>query len=255
MNIALFAANTVGQEIAKIFDKNRESLVCLVLDSKNSGGANSQIIEHAGYVGTENVFYSDRLYEDATLSALRNLDLDLIILAWWPYIIKSELIGIPRLGCLNFHPSYLPYNRGKHYNFWAIVEESPFGVSLHWITEGIDDGDIAFQTRIETSWEDTGASLFYKAQKEIVKLFADKLPEIMQGTIPRIPQKLDEGSFHFGKELEGASGIDLDASYTARHLLNILRARTFPPHPAAWFVDEGEKYEVRVEIKKISGER
>lgn len=253
MNIALFAANAVGQEVAKIFNQHRESLVCLVLDSKNAGGANSGIIEQAGYVGAEHVFYSDQLYEEGTLSALRNLKLDLIILAWWPYIIKSELIGIPRLGCLNFHPSYLPYNRGKHYNFWALVEESPFGVSLHWITAGIDDGDIAFQKPIETSWEDTGASLFHKAQREIVGLFAEKFSEITRGEIPRIPQDLERGSFHFGKELEEASRIDLDASYTGRHLLNVLRARTFPPHPAAWFVDEGEKYEVRVEIKKISG--
>jgi methionyl-tRNA formyltransferase len=253
MKIALFAASAVGLEVAKIFNENGESPACLVLDSNNAGGFNSQIIERAGDIGAENVFYSDHLYEDETLSALKKIDLDLIILAWWPYIIKSAALGIPRLGCLNFHPSYLPYNRGKHYNFWAIVEESPFGVSLHWITAGIDDGDIAFQRRIETTWEDTGASLFHKAQREIVALFAEKFAQITKGEIPRIPQELDRGSFHYGRELDAASRIDLDASCTARRLLNILRARTFPPHPAAWFVDEGEKYEVRVEIKKISG--
>ncbi len=46
--------------------------------------------------------------------------------------------------------------------------------------------------------------------------------------------------------------IDLDKSYKARDLLNIIRARTFYPHPAAYFVDGGEKYEVRIDIKRVS---
>jgi methionyl-tRNA formyltransferase len=251
MNIALFAASSVGYEVAKVFGENKEPLACLVLDAKNTREANLQIVESAGGMAEEKIFYSDSLYESQTLSALQSLDLDLIILAWWPYIIKDNLIRIPRRGCLNFHPSYLPYNRGKHYNFWAIVEEAPFGVSLHWVSEGIDDGDIAFQSRVETSWEDTGETLYHKAQREIIRLFKEKFSEITDGLIPRIPQDLSKGSFHLSKDLDEASKIDLDASYAARLLLNVLRARTFPPHPAAWFIDGGERYEVRVEIRKV----
>jgi methionyl-tRNA formyltransferase len=86
-----------------------------------------------------------------------------------------------------------------------------------------------------------------------VALFAENWPAIREGRVPRIPQPRT-GSFHRGAELETASRIDLDASYRARDLLNLLRARTFPPHPAAWFVDDGVRYVVRVAIGKPSGE-
>jgi methionyl-tRNA formyltransferase len=255
MKIALFASNAVGREVARFLGAEGEPPACLILDSHDPGGLNAQIVEGSGVAGAGAIFSSDSLGEPRTLEALRGLGLDLAILAWWPYIIKGELISISRLGCLNFHPSYLPYNRGKHYNFWALVEGAPFGVTLNWVGDGVDCGDIAFQSRVETTWEDTGATLYHKAQQEIVRLFKESYPAIKGGNIPRVPQDLECGSFHFARELEEASRIALDKTYTARDLLNLLRARTFPPHPGAWFVDGGKKYEVRVEIKKIDDER
>ena len=252
MKLALFAANVVGREVARFLGAEGEPPACLILDSRDPDGLNAQIVESSGVA--EPIFYSDLLGEPRTLEALRALDLDLAILAWWPYIIKPELISIPRLGCLNFHPSYLPYNRGKHYNFWALVESAPFGVTLHWVAEGVDCGDIAFQSRVETTWADTGATLYQKAQQEIIRLFKDSYPAIKAGNIPRVPQDLECGSFHFARELEETSRIELDKTYTARDLLNLLRARTFPPYPAAWFVADGEKYEVRVEIRRTGDE-
>lgn len=253
MNIGLFAARNVGYEVAGFLGDNKEPPACLILDANDTSGLNSQIIRASGIV-QDKVFYSDTLYGDATLAAFQEMSLDLIILAWWPYIIKKSLIQIPRLGCLNFHPGYLPYNRGKHYNFWTIVEDVPFGVTIHWVDERIDSGDIAFQSIIEKSWEDTGETLYYKAQKELVRLFKEKFPEIKRGVIPRKPQDLGKGSFHRSDEIEEASKIELDKNYKARDLLNVLRARTFRPHPGAWFIDNGEKYEIRVEVTKATTE-
>jgi methionyl-tRNA formyltransferase len=250
MKIGLFAANVVGSKVAKFMGDQREAPACLVLDSNDPAGLNPAITAGSGVLDSSLIFESDSLGSDQTREELRALDLDLIVLAWWPYILKPELIEIPRLGCLNFHPSFLPYNRGKHYNFWAIVENAPFGVTIHWVDAAVDCGDIAFQSRIETTWEDTGATLYYKAQEEIVRLFMEKFPEVKAGRIPRIPQDLARGSVHRARELEEASRIELDQSYTARALLNLLRARTFQPHPAASFSDEGTRYEVRIEIKR-----
>jgi len=250
MNFALFAADSVGNEIAHYFGENNERLSCLVVDSEDKKGINKEIIARGKKINCTNIFSHQTLYDSETIAKLKKLNLDLIILAWWPYIIKKELIRIPKIGCLNFHPSFLPYNRGKHYNFWAIVEDVPFGVTIHWVTEEIDAGDIAFQKGIRTSWEDTGETLYYKAQKEIVNLFKDNFFKIKKGDIPRIPQNLHEGSFHLSTEIDRASRIELDKKYKARELLNIIRARSFAPHPAAWFIEGGKKYEVRVNIKE-----
>lgn len=154
-------------------------------------------------------------------------------------------------GFINTHPSLLPHNRGKHYNFWAIVEEVPFGVSLHFVETGIDCGDVIAQEKIYYGWEDTGGTLFHKAQAAICELFEKTYPLVRSGQYSRTAQNLEEGSFHWGKELEPASRIEIDNSYTGRQLLNLLRARTFEGKPACRFSDGGNEYEVRVQINKI----
>ncbi len=171
-------------------------------------------------------------------------------LVWWPWILPPQLVRLPKYGFINTHPSLLPHNRGKHYNFWALVEQAPFGVSLHFVADGIDCGDIVAQKTIPYGWEDNGATLYNAAVQAMVELFKDTYPRIRQGDITRTPQDLTKGSFHYSSEIDSASKIDLDATYTARELLNLLRARTFPGHPACWFEDAGQIFEVRVEIRR-----
>ncbi|WP_120313504.1 formyltransferase family protein [Mycobacterium alsense] len=176
--------------------------------------------------------------------------LDVIVLAWWPHLLKGAVLDAAPV-ILNTHPSLLPYCRGKDPNFWAIVEGAPYGVTLHHVNAAIDAGDIAFQKEIPVSWTDTGETLYRKALTGMVALFEEALPTIVHGTIPRIPQS-DAGSLHYRSQLEPASVIDLDAPTTARELLNRLRARTFPPHPGCRFSDGDAVYEVRVTIEGVT---
>jgi methionyl-tRNA formyltransferase len=245
----LFAAANVGYQIAKFFGDNKEPLSSLILNSNENQDLNTKIIK-ASKVNRKDLIYSNDLYDPKIVLKLQTLKADIGILAWWPYILKEPILSITKSGILNFHPSYLPYNRGKNYNFWTLIEDTPFGVTLHYISSGVDNGDIAFQAPIEKTWEDTGKTLYEKAQKEIVRLFIENFPRIKKGDIPRIPQDLTLGSYHKAYELDPASLIDLDKMYKARDFLNILRARTFPPHPAAWFNEDGQDYEVRIEITK-----
>lgn len=209
----------------------------------------SDVYKYAIKFGLSAQIYS----QDSVVDMLADESFDLGILAWWPTIINKQLIELPKSGFINFHPSFLPFNRGKHYNFWAIVEEAPFGVSLHRVTEGIDDGDIVCQKSIEYDWTDTGKSLYTKAQKEICGLFTKNYPVIRSAdlTLVSSPQNLTIGSFHFAKEMFEKCEIDLKQSYSARHLLNLLRARTFDGHPGCWFAEkDGNQYEVSINIKR-----
>ena len=189
---------------------------------------------------------------DADIQRLRELAPDLGITAWWPYILKPEVFDIPRLGCLNFHPSLLPEGRGKHPNFWALKGRTPFGVTLHFIDEGIDTGDVAFQQEIPVFWEDTGETLHGKARATVVDLFKQHFHSILAGDLPRHAQDRSAGAFHRARELEDASQIDLKREYRAGELLDLLRARTYAAHPGAWFAEDGETYEVRIEIRKCA---
>lgn len=187
-----------------------------------------------------------------TISQCKNEKFNWGFLVWWPYIVSESVLSLANNGFINTHPSFLPFNRGKHYNFWAIVEQAPFGVSLHMVEKGIDCGDIVAQFKIDYGWEDTGATLYAKAIDAMPKLFKYTYPSIREGRIVRTPQELNRGSFHLARELDTASRFDLDAVYHARDFLNLLRARSFAGYPACSFVDEGNEYEVRVEIRKVN---
>lgn len=250
MNFGLFATQDVGLEVARFLSDRGERIACLVLDANDPGGCNQQILEA---VETDVVAYSNALGDVETLGRLRRLDLDLLILAWWPYIVGPPVIQLARIGCLNFHNSLLPHNRGKHPNFWAIVEGSPYGVTLHFVDAGVDTGDIIFQKEVDSTWEDTGETLHRKGKHAVVELFKEKFDDIKALRFSRKPQDPKTGSFHRARELDPASRIDLDALYPARDLLNLLRARTYPPFPAAWFIEGSQKYEVRVEIRRVPG--
>lgn len=171
-------------------------------------------------------------------------------LLWWPTILSKRLLTIPKFGFVNTHPSLLPFNRGKHYNFWAIVEQNPFGVSLHFADTKVDEGDVLFQRHINYGWEDNGQSLHKKAVAETINLFKEKYPLIRENKYKRVPQETDAGSFHLSSEMNVASEIDLEKKYKARDLLNLLRARTFDGYPSCFFKENDEKFNVKITIEK-----
>lgn len=244
MKLLLMADHHVGLEITRwLIETFHDDLAYVVTTEENDIFA---MVNDAGipclvYQSADHVF--DRLNRSQNL-------FDLGILAWWPKLLRQPLLGITKKGFINTHPSFLPYNRGKHYNFWALVEQVPFGVSLHYVDESVDSGDVVAQNRIPYGWEDNGATLYTKACQGMVTLFKAAYPEIRQGAITPKKQDLNQGSFHLSKELEPASVIHLDKEYRARDLLNLIRARTFPGHPACCFSEDGIEYEVRVDIKR-----
>jgi len=240
MRLLLLADHEVGLEIAQyLVEHYPQDLALVVTTAEND-------IFHESRARKIPVHVFDT--SESLASHLASTNIDLGVLAWWPTIIKTQLLKIPRLGFINTHPSLLPFNRGKHYNFWAIVEEASFGVSLHCVDGGIDSGDIVAQQRIAYDWCDNGATLYSKAQEAMVSLFRETYPDLREGQFPVCPQDLDHGSFHQASELEQASHLELDSTYRGRDILNLLRARTFPGHPGCWFEEDGERYEVRVEI-------
>jgi len=241
MRLLLLADQWVGSEITKWLLQNYPEDLALVV-AKSDGLASAAARDAKVPVA---IFESDV----QLLTELAKVEpIDLGVLAWWPSVISDALMHVPRAGFINTHPSLLPFNRGKHYNFWAIVEQAPFGVTLHMVTSALDAGDIVAQRAIPYGWEDTGQSLYEKASTAMVRLFQDTYPMLRGLEFPRRPQPDGGTEPHRSAELDPASHLELDRSYTARELLNLLRARTFPPHPAAWFTDEGATYEVRVVI-------
>lgn len=240
MRLMLMADGRVGHEITDFLLVNYPEDLALVVTAEVN--ETSRLAEESG-IPVE--IYSS----DEQLMYQLDTDFDLGVLAWWPHLLRSPVLDAPRLGFINTHPSLLPYNRGKHYNFWALVEQTPFGVTLHRVDTGIDTGDILAQSTIDYGWCDTGETL-YRAQEAIIDLFKGEYSTLRAGELKGLPQSVGKGSFHLASEIEAASRLDLDSYYRCKDLINLLRARTFDGHPGCWFEDSGRRYEVSISVKE-----
>lgn len=126
-------------------------------------------------------------------SWVKEINPDLIVVFSMSQLLKKDLIDIPKHGVINLHPSMLPEYRGPNPDFWQYynMEINP-GVTVHYIDEGEDTGDIIFQKRVHIPLGtksperldkligDVGASLLIKA-----------IRAIQSGRAPRIPQPAD----------------------------------------------------------------
>jgi methionyl-tRNA formyltransferase len=246
--VVFFAYGPIGRQIVQFaldYDRNIISGI-VVLDGDddvaNLVAADSRRVPRIEF---------DSADADGICDRIQSLNPNIVILAWWPHVLKPKFLRLGQLVTLNLHPSLLPHGRGKDPNFWAIVEESRFGVTIHHVDAGIDSGDIAFQREIAYGWEDTGKTLYEKSTKSIVELFCECYPRVVAFDIPRRGQDSSKGSFHRRSELDDRSLLRLDCKNTIREILNLLRARTFEPHPACRFVDGESTYEVRLTIQKV----
>lgn len=155
-----------------------------------------------------------------TMAALAALQPDLICVSCFPHRLPPAILELPRLGCLNVHPSLLPRFRGPAPLFWALragVAET--GVSVHFMDEKFDTGDVALQRpfplpdgiahhELETHLAQIGATLLVEA-----------VSKIATGTLPRQPQPPGFTSDPWPREAD----FVLDAGWSARHAFNFMR--------------------------------
>ncbi len=182
---------------------------------------------------------------------MRDLDLDYIVGVHFPYIIPDEVLAIPRVGVTNLHPSLLPFNRGWHTPSWAILDETPAGVTLHFMDSGLDTGDIVAQVELEVRPYDTANSLYARLLDLEVSLFRESWPLLAGGDPPRRPQSKDAGTNHNRADLgtDAVRRIDLDSAEPTADILRRLRALTTnDPGEAAYFEHDGKRYRVQVTV-------
>ena len=233
MRVLLLGNNRVAFRLAEWL-RDREEIVGLVLHPPERRRFGDEIVRASG-VGADYVFDGSQLGDAAVLREIEALRPTLGVSAMFGYLLRHELLALLPAGCVNVHPSLLPYNRGAHPNVWSIVEGSPAGATIHYIDDGVDTGDIIAQHQIEVEPVDTGASLYHRLEDACIQLFQETWPVLRSGQGPRLPQEPSAGTHHRVRDLEAIDEIDLDRTYKARDLINILRARTFPPYSGAFF--------------------
>ncbi len=248
MRVFFLGNNRAALRVVRWLHSEDEPLSGLAVHGPDSNPRFVNDIIEASGVEPDRVFDGARLGEQAILEAIAALEPDVAISVFFGYLLKDPFLRLFRGNVINLHPGYLPYNQGVMPNVWSIVEQTPAGATLHYIDAGVDTGDIIAQKRVAVEPIDTGESLYSKLEDACVELFRDTWPLIKAGKARRTPQPTDQGTYHRGRDVEQIDSIDLDGMYMARDLLNVLRARTFPPYPGAHFEIDGKQVYVRVEL-------
>jgi methionyl-tRNA formyltransferase len=247
VKILLLANNKVGWQVSDWLKKQGEEIVGLVLHPFKKRKYGSEIIKSTD-LPQSSVFDATVLKEKSVLSKLSKLNADIAISILFDYILRDDFIALFKKGVINLHPSYLPYNRGQYPNVWSIIEGTPSGVTLHYIDAGIDTGDIIAQKEVPVLDLDTGETLYKKLEKACLSLFVETWPLISHNKAPRISQLNGTGTYHQTRDVDKIDRIDLEKKYTGRELINILRARTFPPYKGAYFQKGKQKIYLRLQL-------
>jgi len=246
--LALFANGQLGLEGARFLRYAGADVAVLVLHPQWSSRYRDEIIEiFDGNI--ENVIDYTAI-ESLTPKWFEKNGIDIILTLWSSYIFEEALIEQTPLGIFNLHNSMLPSLGGCGANIWAILLDVISGATLHRVTSVIDRGPIIEQRPLSVDWPDTGGTLFEKQNELMLQLLKDRWHDLPIGRYDYLEPVVDP-SYFSKSQRDRKKLIDLDGQYSARDLLNIIRAYQFGDQDAAHFKDDmGRIWDVRVSLTR-----
>ena len=173
---------------------------------------------------------------------------DIIVTCAYGQIIPKELLDYPKYGCINVHASLLPKLRGGAPIHHAIIDGyKKTGITIMYMDEAMDSGDIISQRETEISDIDTLESLHNRLSEMGRDLLLDTLPSILDGTNQRIKQDINEVTYAYNIKREEEY---LDFNKSSRELFNQIRGLN--PHPGSSCVIGEKEFKVfMARIEKV----
>jgi methionyl-tRNA formyltransferase len=129
-------------------------------------------------------------------------EFDYIVSYRYRHIVPQRIVELYRNRIINLHISFLPWNKGADPNLWSFLEDTPKGVTIHYMDSGVDTGDILVQKEVffDNNTE-TLKTTYESLNKEIVALFYTFWPLFVLGEVRSHVQPVG-GSYHYAKDKE-----------------------------------------------------
>ena len=179
------------------------------------------------------------LRDEGFLDEAASFQADLFVVACFP-IMPKKLVNLPRIGCLNLHPSLLPRYRGAAPIRWALINgETETGVSVFFIGDKVDAGSILLQRPMEIAPDENYGSLHDRLAEMGAQLAAECLDLIAGGDFPAQPQNESLASPAPKITLEH---MRIDWKRSANDINNQIRA--FFPAPGAFTSISGKRFKI-----------
>ena len=156
---------------------------------------------------------------------------DMLFSFYYRHMLPLTLLQSAPLGAFNMHGSLLPKYRGRVPVNWAVLHgETETGATLHEMVAKPDAGAIIAQTAVPILPDDTASQVFAKVVVAAEQTLWRVLPQMLAGTIPRLPNDLAQGGYFGGRSADDGR---IDWSQPAQAVYNLVRA-VAPPYPGAW---------------------
>lgn len=165
---------------------------------------------------------------------------DLILCLGWSQLLDEEVLRIPKLGCVGFHPAELPFNRGRHPLIWALaLGLQKTASTLFLMDAAADTGKIISQQYVDIEYTDDAAKLYDKVMEKAVAQLENLLEDFEKDAVHFI-DSAEEGNVW---RKRGKEDGKIDWRMSARGIYNLVRALT-KPYVGAHFLYQGKEYKV-----------
>lgn len=196
----------------------------------------------SGYAKENNI----DLLKHANINSQEFLDIvssyncDLFVSMSFNQIFRSKIINLPPLKTINCHAGKLPFYRGRNILNWALInDEKEFGITVHYMDEGIDTGDIILQRTYPISDSDNYNTLLQVAHTECASCLYDAIRLIIEGKVKAIPQHtIHPVGMYCAQRKQGDELINWNQN--SRELFNFIRAICHPGPRATTYLNGNE---------------
>jgi len=170
--------------------------------------------------------YINDINDSNVISWIKYLKPDIIFCFGWSNLLKKEILNIPPLGVIGYHPSLLPYNRGRHPLIWAkALGMNKTGSTFFFLVERADEGDIISQEEIEIKFEDDAKTLYKKMTETALFQIEEILRKLINKTLIRNTQPKEIGNYW--RKRNKSDGL-IDFRMNSVNICNLVRALTIP---------------------------
>ena len=238
MKVIVIGGLTNGKIVLDYLMANKYVYVPFVITHPSTYRGPRCVDIHSSISGTKVI---QELDANRYVNTVKRIEPDLIIVAGWSGMLSKELINVPKLGTVGFHPSKLPKDRGRSVLAWQIEEGyTETALTMFYYNELPDCGDIIAQELIKIEVNDYVSDIMDKVDDATYNIMRAYFPLIRNGEAPRKPQDLNDGSFR-RLRTDRDSVINWDSN--AEVIYNKIRAIS-RPYPGAHFFHKNKKIKV-----------
>lgn len=199
---------------------------------KGRGGAVSMSpVKEAALKHSLTVLQPQKARDEAFISELKSYEPDVIVVVAFGQFLPSEIIDMPKYGCINVHASLLPKYRGASPIQWAVIDGCEYSgvTTMQMSADGIDTGDILLERKIKLDKKETGGSLFDKLSGVGAELLVETLEAAEKGVLK--PVKQNDGESTYVKMISKSFG-EIDFTKSAVQIERLIRGLN--PWPSAF---------------------